>query len=138
MTRLSMAQSDYQITRLPNYPISTRFLSDFDQLLDRRRRRRRGVEPPDGFAAGGFEQLAVANQIDHPERRHAGLTRAEEVARSTQPQIAFRDLEPVGRLGHRLQPLARVVGQRLEQQKAERLVPIAADPAAQLVELRQT
>src|SRR5439155_711547 len=83
--------------------------------------------------------LAVADQIDKTERRQARLTRAEEIAGPAQREITLGNLESVRRLGHRLQPLARLVGKgRLIYKEAVRLVPIAADAAAELVQLRQT
>jgi len=85
-----------------------------------------------GLALRRVEHLAIAHEIDHAEGRHAGLARAEEIARAAQPQIALGDLEAVGRLGHRPQPRARVHRQRrLIEQKAKGLVSVAADAATQ-------
>src|SRR6266508_4647359 len=80
-----------------------------EQPADRRRRRPRLLEPPRRLALRDFEQLVVAHEIDHAERRHARLARPEEIARTAQPQIALRDFEAVRRVGHRLEPLARFV-----------------------------
>src|SRR5476649_2631012 len=95
-------------------------------------------KPARGLLLRRVQHLAIADEIDHPERRQAGLARAEEIAGAAQPEIALRDLEAVGRVGHRLQPLARLVGERvLVQQETERLMAIAADAPAQLMQLRQ-
>src|SRR5438105_6140734 len=121
-------------------------LSDLDQpetLLPREQQPveacgfgRRAREIARRFPMRHVEHLAIADEIDHAEGRHAGLPRAEEIARSAQREIALRDLEAVGRVGHRLQPPARVVCERrLIHQEAERLMPVAPHAAAQLVEL---
>ena len=82
------------------------------------RRRRAPSSHAAASRCASLEQLAIADEIDQPEGRHAGLARAEEIARAAQQQIALGDLEAVGRLGHRLQPLARFVGQRRLIQQA--------------------
>src|SRR5262245_41588248 len=90
-----------------------------EQLVEAGGRGVRGLEPPRRLALRDIQELAVANQIDHAERWDAGLSRTEKISRPAQPQIALRDLEAIGRLGHRFQPLARVVGERvLIDQKA--------------------
>src|SRR5262245_47725586 len=137
------------ITRIsyPTSPTAPPPLSDLDQLepllpvrqqlVDRAGRRHGPIEPSRRFHLRPFEHIAIAKEIDQPEGRHAGLARAEEIARPAQLEIALRDLETVRRLRHRLEPLARLVGQRrLVQQKTIRLVPVAPDPPAQLMELR--
>ena len=93
----------------------------------------------DGFAPGVLHHRVVAQQVADAERWHARLTRAEEVAGTTQPQIALGDLEAVvvsvSALS-RSRPCS--VKRRLIQEDAVRLVRAAADTAAQLVQLRQS
>src|SRR5207247_7715517 len=99
---------------------------------------RRLVEPRDRFALRGVENLPVADEIHHAKRRHAGLPRAEEIPGAAKTQVALRDLEAVGRLGQRPEPLSRLVRERrLIEQEAVRLMAIAADTPAKLMELRQ-
>src|SRR6266849_4178393 len=123
---------------LPDFDQFEPLLPVRQQLIDAGGRRRGDLEPPGRLPVGRVHQLAVSDEIDQAECGDAGLSRPEEVARSAQLQITLGDLEPVGGLGQRLQPLARLVGQRrLIQQKAERLVAIATDAPSKLMELRQ-
>src|SRR5439155_20232769 len=78
----------------------------FEELANRGRRRRRRLEPCRCLALRDVEPFAIADEIDRAEGGHARLARAEEIAGSPQPQIALGDLEPVGRIRHRFQPLA--------------------------------
>ena len=123
-------------------------LSDADQaealfpaVTDERRecrRLRRVVEGDDCFAARVLHQLMVAQQIADAKGRHTGLARAEKISRTAKLQIPFGNLEAVGRLGQRLEPIAALIGQRrLIQQHAVRLVRSAPDAPAQLMELRE-
>ena len=78
-------------------------------------RRERGglqriVERGDRFAARGFEQLVVAQQIADPQSRQTRLPGAEEVARAAQLQVALGDLEAVGGLGQGLEAGLALVG----------------------------
>ena len=58
-------------------------------------------------------QRVVAAQVPEPQRRHARLPRAGQVAEAAQLEVLLRDHEPVGRLGHHLQPLARLIAERV-------------------------
>ncbi len=96
------------------------------------------VERGGRFAPGDLQQLVVAQQIANPERRQAGLARAEEVARAAELQVPLGDLEAVRRIGEGLEPGASVLREwLLVQEHAVRLVRAASDPAAQLMQLRQ-
>src|ERR1700690_330787 len=53
-----------------------------------------------GFALGGFEKLAVADQVGDLEAGHASLAGAEELARTAQLEVEFGDLEAVGSADH--------------------------------------
>src|SRR5207248_10079373 len=64
-------------------------------VVQRRRARTRLIEPANRFLPRQFQNLTIADQVDHPERRHARLPRSEEVARSAQAQIAFSNLESI-------------------------------------------
>src|SRR5690606_8784770 len=69
------------------------------------------------------QQVGVAHQVGHAERRQAGLARAQQFARSAQFQVLLGDHETVAGLAHRLQPLARHLRQRrlVQQHAAGRL-----------------
>src|SRR5437773_1891278 len=85
------ANSKFQI---PNSKLLDLALPDLDkfepilprlqQLPDLRRGRGRPVEPSDRFAPGDLEQFAIPHEIDHPERRQAGLPRPEEITRAAE------------------------------------------------------
>src|SRR5437588_569840 len=64
-----------------------------EETSDGAGRRSGFLEPPRRLPLRDFEQLVVADEIDHPKRRHAGLPRAEEVAGAAQLQVALGDLE---------------------------------------------
>src|SRR5471030_1725367 len=83
------------------------------QLVHTRGVRHRRGEPARRLALRGIQHVAVADEIDHPKGRHAGLARPEKIAGPAQPQIALRDFEAVGRVGHRLQALPRFFGERV-------------------------
>src|SRR5437867_8119907 len=125
---------NYAITQLPNFNQSEPTLPALHELRDHRVRRRGGFEPRGRLALREVEQIAIAHEIDQTERRQTGLPGAEKIARPPQTQIALRDLEAVGGVGHRAQPLARLLRQRrLVHEEAERLMSIAADAPPQLV-----
>src|SRR6266571_1320951 len=128
MGRSSNRFLDYKITQLPNLHELEPLLPVHDETIDRRRRRSRLIEPPRRLALRDVEKLVVPYEVDHAKRRDAGLPGPEEIPRPAQPQIAFGDLEAVGRVCHCFEPLARFLRQRrLVEQKAVRLVRIAAD-----------
>src|SRR5688500_18104524 len=104
----------------------------------RQRRRQPCLDLPPRLPVGYFQDVAVAYEVPGAELRQPRLPRAEEVARSTQLEIALGNREAVVRLGHRPQPLARVVApRRLIEQDAVRVPLAAADPSAELVQLRE-
>ncbi len=58
------------------------------------------------FAAGFFQQFAIAVQVGDPQRRQAVLLRAERIAGTAEFKIELSQCKPIGRSGKRLQPLA--------------------------------
>src|SRR5260370_14143405 len=58
-----------------------------------------------GFTLGLLQDIAIAQQVGHTEARHPRLTRTEELARATQLQIEFGDLEAVGGAHHGIEAL---------------------------------
>ena len=82
--------------------------------------------------AGAVEQLGVLGQPGEAERLQAGLARAEHLALAAQLEVDLGELEAVAVVGQRAQP-GRLLG---PEQQAQRLVRAAADPPAQLVQLR--
>ena len=80
----------------------------------------------------------IPQQIGDVKLRHAGLTRAEHLARTAHLQVAPRDLEPIAGLAHRREPRPRHLRQRrLIQQHAVAFGLAAADAPAQLMQLRK-
>src|SRR5262249_32039926 len=67
----------------------------------------RGVvlEPACGLVACLAQQVRIAQQVRHPERRQARLAGAQEVAGPAQLQIRLRDHEAVGRALQHPEPL---------------------------------
>src|SRR5438874_6420288 len=121
---------------LPDFDQFETCLPVLQQSIHQCRRRRGLLEPIGRFALRNLEQPAIAHEIDQPERWHAGLACAEEIARPAQIEIPFRDFETVGRFGHRFQTLARLIRERrLIEQEAVRLMPIAPDTAPELMQL---
>src|SRR5262245_17276318 len=91
------------------------------------------------LAVRGLHDVAVAHEVAGAQLGQPGLPRPEEISRPAQLEVALRDREAVARRGHRLQPLARVIGPgRLIHQEAVRFPLAAPDAAAQLVQLRET
>ena len=67
----------------------------------------------------------------------AGLTSPKQFSAAAQPQVLFRQPEPVLRLAHQRQTFAPGLRQRLAaQQQAGRLLTPPPDAPAQLVQLR--
>src|SRR6185312_2385024 len=95
---------------------------------------------PAGEIACALEQVAVGAQAREAEVAEPRLAGAEQLPLAAQLEVAFGELEAVGRLDERLQPRLRGVGQlvlRPRDEQAVRLLRAAADPAAQLMELRE-
>src|SRR5689334_16330161 len=91
-----------------------------------------------GDVARLLDQRGIALEVGEAQERHAGSSRAEELARPADRKILPRDLEAVGVLVDHLQALARGVAHRLlEKQDALALGGAAADTAAELMELRE-
>ena len=67
------------------------------------------VERGDRLAPRLLHQLMIAQEVADAERRHAGLARAEEIARAALLEIALGDHEPVGGVGQRLEPIASLI-----------------------------
>src|SRR5437867_12024765 len=111
-TRGSRAWDPWPQALLSNFDQLEAGFPSLQQVLHRGGRRRRLVEPRDRFALRGVENLPVADEIHHAKRRHAGLPRAEEIPGAAKTQVALRDLEAVGRLGQRPEPLSRLVRER--------------------------
>ena len=137
-------QSRSSVTRSP--AIHSPDLDQLEPLLPAsaacvERRRRRAPIARTTRAASRCATSSSSRSRTRSIMRNVGMPACRVPKKSpgpAQPQIALGDLEAVGRLGHRLQPLARLVRQRrLIQQEAVRLVAAAADAAAQLVQLRQ-
>ena len=101
--------------RIGRYPTPTR-PNRCSQLARYKRRQRLGLAPVvergDRLAPGLLHQLMIAQQIADAQRRHARLPRAEEIAGTAQREVALGDDEAVGRVGQRLEPLARLLGER--------------------------
>ncbi len=57
-----------------------------------------------------FQHLPIANQVGHTKLRQARLARAEELSRSAQPQVEFRQLEAILSTHHGLQPCLALLG----------------------------
>src|SRR5438105_11166877 len=81
-------------------------------------------------------------QVGLLERSHrivceAVLSRTHQLARATQPHVFFGQLEPVVLPLQQAEPRERLVGRFLGQQQALGLRAAPADPAPELVELRE-
>ncbi len=89
------------------------------------------------FALGGFQQLAVANEVGDLKARHAGLTGAEKLTRAAQFKIEFGNLKAVGSANHGVETAFAVLGNLAAgHQDAKRFGGAAADASAKLVQLR--
>ena len=90
------------------------------------------------FVARLRDQLPVHLGARDAIAGQAALPDAEHVAFAAQPQILLRDPEAVGGFADHLQPRLRHFAQRLViEQQAGRGLRAAADPAAQLMQLRE-
>ncbi len=67
------------------------------------------VEKGAGFSLSDLEQVAVAEEVGDAETGHAGLTRAEELARAAELKVHFGDLETVVGFYHLIEPLLAFV-----------------------------
>ena len=96
------------------------------------------IDESGSLAARELEQRPVSAETRELQIGEARLARAEELALAADLEVSLGELEAVGRLDQRLEPLARRVRQLLlgaRDQQAERLLRPAADAPAQLVEL---
>src|ERR1700685_632880 len=91
-----------------------------------------------GLALGGFEQLAITNQISHLEVRQASLARAEEFTRATKLQVELGDLESVVGADHSIEAALSVFRNLAAgHEHAIRLGCATADATAKLMKLGQ-
>src|SRR5262245_32948829 len=81
-------------------------------------------------------ELLVAQGIRNAKRRHTTLTLAEEITHPAKTEILAGDLETVVRAHEHIEP-SRRLGTHIAQENAKRLLGAAADPASQLMELRE-
>src|SRR5581483_3374067 len=87
----------------------------------------------------GLEQLAVANDVGYPKIGHAGLTRSKKFAGAAQFQVEFGDFETIIGADHCVQAALAIFGNFSSgHENAIGLCGSTADPAAKLVQLRQT
>src|SRR5262249_35062997 len=85
-----------------------------------------------------LEQRAIVPQACEAKIRPARLPRPEQRARAPQLEVSLRQLEPVGRVDERLEPLLCDISQlllRARDQEAVRLLGAATAPASQLMKL---
>ena len=111
-----------------------------EPALEMARRRPRDARRSSARAASRAASSSSTSASRSAKRsmRHAALARAEEFARTANPQVLPRDLEAVVVLVDHLQPLARRLRQRLlVEQDADARRRAAPDAAAQLVQLRE-
>ena len=90
------------------------------------------------LAPRDFEDLAVAQDIGHPERRQPRLPGPEELAGAAQLQVHFGNVKPVGGFHQRPDARARHVAHLFGHQDAVALRRAAAYAPAKLVQLRQS
>src|SRR6202162_4202994 len=89
------------------------------------------------FALGGFQELAVANEVGDLKARHAGLTGAEKLTRTAQLKIEFGNLETVGSTNHGAETAFAVLGNfPAGHEDAKRFRGAPANASAKLVQLR--
>ena len=86
--------------------------------------------------ARGFQRRRVLGQLGDGEAGQAVLARAQHLALAAQAEVDLGELEAVALPLHRLQPLARQRPGVFGEEQAAGGVLAAADPAAQLVQLR--
>src|SRR5215470_2757311 len=83
------------------------------------------------LAPRDLQNFLVAHDVGDAERGDARLAGAHHLARASNLQILFGDLEAVRGLFHYLQPLARLLGLlKLREQNAETLRRSAPNPPA--------
>ena len=81
-----------------------------------------------GSGSRALEQRAVVPPVDEAEVGEPGLARAEELALAPELEVALGELEAVGRVDERLQPLLRVVGELLARPRDEQAVRLLTAP----------
>src|SRR5690348_5220396 len=103
-----------------------------------RRRLRDVIREGKGFAAGGFEEFAIAQRIGNVKAERARLARAEEFAGAAELQVGLVNFEAVRSADHSIQAGAGFVGHARGRDKdAVGFRGAAADASAQLVKLRK-
>ncbi len=91
-----------------------------------------------GGVAHRRQQLGVAHQVGDLELQEAGLASTEHLAGAAQLQVLFGNQEAVAGFAHDRQAFAAQLRQRrVVEQHAVARRAAAADPSAQLVQLRQ-
>ena len=92
----------------------------------------------EGFAAGDFEEIFVADGVGDVEAEVAGLAGAEKFAGAAEEEIGFGDFEAVGGADHGFEAGARFFRHADgADQDAVGFGGAAADASAELVELGQ-
>src|SRR6266849_8754485 len=92
-----------------------------------------------GFALGGFQELAVADEIGHLKVWHPGLAGAEEFTWPAQLKVEFGNLEAVGSADHGIEAAFAILGNfSSSHQNAIGFGRAAADASTKLVQLRQS
>src|SRR3989442_12058632 len=77
------------------------------------------VDETTGLAVRRFHEIAIAHEVARAELWQPRLTRTEKIARAAQLEVLLGNHEPVVRVRHGLQSLARIIGPwRLIQQDA--------------------
>src|SRR5438067_10306020 len=90
------------------------------------------------FIARDLQNLLIPQNIGYPQSRQTRLFCTEKLARTTQPQIHFRDVEAVARFHHRPDTLFAGIIQPSSYQDAVALLGAPAHPPTKLMQLRQT
>src|SRR5271166_296636 len=89
------------------------------------------------FVPRDFQNVAVADNVRHSQRRESGLLGPEKLTRSAELHVHLGDVEAVVRFHHRSYPLFARVVQLAGDQYTEALLGSPAYAAAQLVQLSQ-
>src|SRR6266511_1154547 len=95
------------------------------------------LQERDYLAARFRQHRYVVRELGHAKARQAVLARAEDLSLAAQREVHLRELESVALGFDRRQAAACELGARVREQDALRGVLAAADPATQLMELRE-
>ncbi len=92
----------------------------------------------ESFAAGKFQDFAVAERVGDLKAERTGLAGAEKFAGAAQMQVGFGDLESVARAHHGFQTGAGLVGHaHRADEDAVGFCCAAADAPTKLMQLRK-